>query len=474
MSGTDIRSERFREESGRALGDVALRGALKNIQDHLVTGRAKAFAEIPEFQALRDAGAAIKDHVLAHLDLYLELFADKVAESGGRVHWAADATEARQIVGDLCREAGARLVVKGKSMVSEEVGLNDCLEKAGIEVRETDLGEYAIQLRGEPPSHIIAPAVHLNRSQFAEAFRAHHRDLPKERDLSEPALLLAEARATMRETFGQAEVGITGANFLVAESGSAVLVTNEGNADLCMTLPRTHIVLTGIEKLVPTFDDALVLLRLLARSATGQPASAYTSIVTGPRRADDPEGPTAFHVVLVDNGRTRLLGSRQREMLRCIRCGACLNHCPVYGAVGGHAYGWVYPGPMGSVLTPSFVGLDRAGDLPNASTVCGRCDEVCPVRIPLTRLMRNLREDQFRRREVGRVPRLALALWGALAMRPPLYRWATRLAIRVLAIAGGRSRRLRRLPLLGAWTDTKDFPAPSGRSFVEQWRSGRR
>jgi L-lactate dehydrogenase complex protein LldF len=285
---------------------------------------------------------------------------------------------------------------------------------------------------------------------------------------------LAEARSVMRESFGRADVGITGANFLVAETGSAILVTNEGNADLSMTLPKTHIVLTSIEKLVPTFDDALVLLRLLARSATGQAASSYMSLVTGPRRAGDLDGPDAFHVVLLDNGRTKLLAGRQKEMLRCIRCGACMNHCPVYGAIGGHAYGWVYPGPMGSVLTPSFVGLEHAKDLPNASTFCGKCDSVCPVRIPLTRLMRNLREEQFEKREVGQVSRFALAIWGALARRPALYRWAMRLAVRVLAFFGGRSRMLHHLPLAGAWTDTKDFPTSSGRTFVDQWRGGRR
>ena len=250
-----------------------------------------------------------------------------------------------------------KLVTKGKSMVAEEIALNAALEAAGFEVAETDLGEYIIQIRNESPSHIIAPAVHLNRDQVEADFRRVHTDLPKDRSLAEPAELVSEARDMLRDKFLRADVGITGANFLIAETGTSVIVTNEGNGDLTQLLPRVHIVLASIEKIVPTLSDVSAILRVLARSATGQEISIYTTFSTGPRRAGDPDGPEAYHVILLDNGRSEMLGTEFQDMLRCIRCGACMNHCPVYGAVGGHAYGWVYPGPMGAVLTPQLIGV---------------------------------------------------------------------------------------------------------------------
>jgi L-lactate dehydrogenase complex protein LldF len=467
---SQVRTEQFRQAAVAALKDDSLRHALGNVQGLLVGGRAQAVAAMPEFEALRDRGKAIRDHTLAHLDLYLARFADAVERQGGTVHWAATAEEACQAIVAICRAEGAQTVAKSKSMVSEEIGLNEALSQAGMRPVETDLGEYIIQLRDEPPSHIIAPAVHLNREQIAETFHEHHRELAADRDIADPAALLAEARAVLRRDFLNADIGITGANFLVAETGSAIVVTNEGNADLSMTLPRTHIVLTGIEKLAPSLDDAATLLRLLVRSATGQAVTSYTTIVGGPRRPGDPDGPEKFHVVLVDNGRTKLLGSANRPMLACIRCGACLNHCPVYGAIGGHAYGWVYPGPMGSVLTPSLVGLHQSGDLPNASTVCGRCDSVCPVRIPLTAMMRRLRERQFEARENATLARWALKSWAMLATRPTLYRMVSRLAARGLrGVAAGRGR-LARLPFAGGWTRHRDLPTPAGETFAEQWR----
>ncbi|SEP62246.1 L-lactate dehydrogenase complex protein LldF [Faunimonas pinastri] len=466
------RSHAFKPEAAKALDDHDLQHALSKIQDLLVGGRRRAVDALPEFGALRDAGAAIKDHTIVHLDLYLERFADEVEKLGGHVHFAATDKDACDAVLKICRDAGARTVAKSKSMVTEEIGLNAALEGAGIRPVETDLGEYIIQLRHEQPSHIIAPAVHLGRAQIEEAFRDNHRNLPDGRKIDEPAELLAEARTVLRSQFLAADVGITGANFLVAESGSAFVVTNEGNADLSMTLPDTHIVLTGIEKLVPTLDDALVMLRLLVRSATGQPATGYTTLITGPRREGDLDGPRNFHVVLVDNGRSRLLGSRNQAMLRCIRCSACMNHCPVYGAVGGHAYGWVYPGPMGSVLTPNFVGLHEARDLPNASTFCGRCESVCPVKIPLPQLMRNLREEQFEAGDVASSQRWALRLWAAFATRPRLYRMASRLGARVLRQAGGRRSKLAKVPLAEGWTAHRDLPAPEGKTFTEQWKRG--
>jgi L-lactate dehydrogenase complex protein LldF len=354
-------------------------------------------------------------------------------------------------------------------MITEEIGLNDFLEAHDLQPIETDLGEYILQISHQPPSHIVGPAVHMTKEEISDLFVRHHGG-PR---LEEAADLVAEARRILRERYLAADVGITGANFLVAETGSAITVTNEGNAELTQGLPRTHIVVTSIEKLVPTMEDAFTLLRLLARSATGQEFSTYTTVMTGPKRSRDQDGPESFHVVLLDNGRTQMLGNEFREMLRCIRCGACMNHCPVYLATGGHAYGWVYPGPMGSVLTPQFIGIEQGFPLPNASTFCGRCEEVCPVRIPLPKLMRHWREEQFQRQLTPPTARWGLGVWGFLARRPALYRLAAGTAARLLARLA-RKGRLARLPLAAGWTATRDLPAPEGRSFMSQWQKARR
>jgi L-lactate dehydrogenase complex protein LldF len=452
-----------------ALADSQLRRALDGLPGGLVAQRTAAKARLPEFEALTVAARDIRDHTLAHLDLYLEAFAAKAAAAGTHVHWAKTAAEARDIVLGLCRAEGASLVAKGKSMVSEEIGLNAHLEAAGLEVVETDLGEYLVQIRGETPSHIIAPAIHLSRDQVEADFRRRHTHLPASRILEEPAALVAEARAVLREKFLSADVGITGANFLVAETGSAVIVTNEGNGDLTSLLPRVHIVVASIEKAVPTLEDAALLLRVLARSGTGQEITAYTSFLTGPRRPGDADGPRACHVVIVDNGRSALLGSEFREVLRCIRCGACMNHCPVYNAIGGHAYGSVYAGPIGAVLTPALVGIHESSDLPNASSFCGRCEEVCPVKIPLPGLMRRWREAAFDGGEMGSGARLLLKAWAYAAKRPRLYHVLTRFAAAVLGAAGRSRGAFRALPLAGGWTRTRDFPAPQGRTFQQLW-----
>ncbi|MGA8226742.1 MAG: lactate utilization protein B, partial [Xanthobacteraceae bacterium] len=423
--------------------------------------------------ALRDAARDIKNHTLAYLDLYLEEYERRVVAQGGHVHYAVTAADARSIILDICRAADAKLVTKGKSMIAEEVGLDDFLAEHSITPVETDLGEYIIQIRHEMPSHIIAPALHLSKAQVEADFRRVHTNLPADRNLDEPEALLAEARAVLREKFLAADVGITGANFLVAETGTSIIVTNEGNGDLTQTLPKVHIVLTSIEKLVPTLEDVAEFLRVLARSATGQEMSVYTTLSTGPRRPGDPDGPREYHVVLLDNGRSAMLGGQFRDMLRCIRCGACMNHCPVYQAVGGHAYGWVYPGPMGAVLTPSLIGIDKAGHLPNASTFCGRCEEVCPVRIPLPKLMRFWREREFERQLSPATVRTGLALWAFFARRPWLYGIATDLAARALALVGRAHGRFRWLPFARGWTDQRDFPAPQGATFQSQWRRRR-
>jgi L-lactate dehydrogenase complex protein LldF len=459
------RSWDFKTAAVHALGDPALQKALLNVKRGFVVKRENAKANLPEFDTLRDEARALRDHTLTHLDLYLEAYERKVTESGGQVHYAVNAAEARAVVLRLCQEAGAKLVAKGKSMVSEEIGLNAYLDASGMEVVETDLGEYIVQMRRERPSHIIAPVIHLNKESIERDFRRAHSGLAPQRRLDRAADLVAEARQVLREKFLSADVGITGANFLIAETGSSVIVTNEGNGDLTATLPRTHIVIASIEKLVPTLEDASTLLRLLARSATGQDITTYTTFSTGPRRSSDPDGPSAYHVVLLDNGRSEMLGNEFADMLRCIRCGACLNHCPVYGAIGGHAYGSVYPGPMGAVLTPELQGIDRARDLPNASTFCGRCEAVCPVAIPLPDMMRTWRERDFARRNPAFKERLALRLWAFAAKRPRLYRALSGAAVRLLARQAGQRGRLRHVPFLKTWTGTRDLPAPQGETF---------
>jgi L-lactate dehydrogenase complex protein LldF len=404
------------------------------------------------------------------MDAYLEIYQQNVEASGGHVHWASDANEACEIILSICRSADAQTVTKGKSMIGEEIGINDYLEKNGIEPIETDLGEYIIQLRGEMPSHIIAPATHVSKEQVADAFREAHPDLPEDRSLEEPEELLAEARAMLRDKFTQADVGITGANFLIAETGSSVIVTNEGNGDLTQTLPKIHIALASIEKIVPTLEDTTTLLRVLARSATGQEMSSYTTFSTGPRRSADLDGPAEYHVVLLDNGRTDLLAGDFSEMLRCIRCGACLNHCPVYNSIGGHAYGWVYPGPMGAVLTPGLMGLDEAADLPQASTLCGKCEEVCPVRIPLPSLLRRWRNQVYERDLSEWQTKWGLKYWAMFAKRPQLYHFFAEPKMRLLAWSARKNGHLKSIPTLTGWTKNRNFPAPEGKTFHQLWR----
>ncbi|MBL8837418.1 MAG: lactate utilization protein, partial [Alphaproteobacteria bacterium] len=323
----------------------------------------------------------------------------------------------------------------------------------------------------EAPSHIIAPAVHLTKEQVETSFRETHTGLDPKRNLDEAASLVAEARHILRDRFLAADVGITGANFLIAETGTSIIVTNEGNGDLTQLLPKAHIVLASLEKIVPTLEDAAAILRVLARSATGQEMSVYTTFSTGPKRPDDADGPDEYHVVLLDNGRSALLGTEFQEILRCIRCGACMNHCPVYGAVGGHAYGWVYPGPMGAVLTPSLIGVDNAKHLPNASTFCGKCESVCPMRIPLPKMMRHYRERGFDRKLDPMAARWGLGLWAFVAKRPALYHAMTRMAARVLGLLGRRQGSFFNLPLAGGWTATREMPAPQGQTFQQMWKA---
>ncbi|MFK7860893.1 MAG: LutB/LldF family L-lactate oxidation iron-sulfur protein [Granulosicoccus sp.] len=461
----------FKTNATRALLDDNLKQALGNVKNGFIGKRAAAVALVPEWQQIRNEAKQLKNHVLENLDHYLLAYESKVVANGGHVHWAQTSADANDIIVDICKSVDARTVTKGKSMVGEEANLNEAIEKAGMQPIETDLGEYIIQLAGEAPSHIIAPAIHKTREQVSDLFHEHHVKYGLHERLVDRTALVNEARSVLREKFRAADVGITGANFLIAETGQHVLVTNEGNGDLTSNLPRVQIVIVGIEKVIPTLEDASCLLRLLARSATGQHFSNYTSLMSGPARDSDTDGPDQFHVVLVDNHRTDMLAGELREMLRCFRCGACLNHCPVYGAVGGHAYGWVYPGPMGSVVTPAMIGIENAPDLPHACTLNGRCAEVCPMSIPLPRLLREHRRQTFIKSLQTPSARYGLGIWAAVARRPVMYRVLTSIGVKVLARAGRKRGRFKRLPLAGAWTKGRDLPAPQGpATFMKQYR----
>ena len=463
--------EHFQENARSALADRTLKLAIDRTTGTAETKRAAAIAQFPEFAAARERGRRIKDHVIRHLDHYLVEFERNATAAGAVVHWAESSGEACRIVIDICRQAGARRVTRAKSMLGEEIGLPHALADAGIERVETDLAEHIIQLAGDPPSHIVWPALHRTREQVSVLFKQHHR----QPHLTEDVPAMAEsARRELRDKFLSAEVGISGANFLVADTGAVCTVTNEGNAELTTTPPRVHIVTAGIEKLVPSTDHAMLLLRLLARSATGADFTQYTTFHTGPKRPGDADGPQEMHIVLVDNGRTRMLTSGLEEMLRCIRCGACMNHCVVFRQIGGHAYGGTYPGPMGAVLTPIFNGLAKSRNLVHACTLNGRCQEVCPVEIPLPTLLRGWREKSWREGLEPQSMRRGLGLWAYVARRPKLYRIASAMAVRALGRLG-RKGWIKRLPLLAAgWTSHRDFPMPQGRTFMEQYKARQR
>lgn len=467
MSGLRPSERPFNVRVHDALNDDQLRAALTAVTVRLTTGRLDAMATLPNADAVRDHARRIRAHTLRKLDFYLSQFAENVEAAGGHVFWAWDAQEANAYVTGLARERGVKLAVKSKSMLTEEIGLNQALETVGVEVAESDLGEHIIQLAGEGPSHIVVPAVHKTAKQVGELF---HEKLGA-RPTDDPAVLNATARSNLRETFLRADMGITGANFGVAESGTICLVTNEGNGRLVTSVPRLHVAMMGIERLVPTLQDLTVMLQLLARNATGQKITVYTSLLTGPRRPGEPDGPEELHVVLVDNGRTRTLAGELAEILYCIRCGACLNGCPVYREIGGHAYGSTYSGPLGAVVTPALGGVDAWAELPHASSLCGVCREVCPVRIDLPRLLLELRDEGTRagHRPLWLAAGLRLYAWAA--RRPALFRLGGRLSSALTRLAG-RGDWLRRLPPpLSAWTASRDFPPLAKQDFVASWRA---
>jgi L-lactate dehydrogenase complex protein LldF len=406
--------------------------------------------------AMRRLGRDIRAHAVANLPELVARFADACQAAGTHVHFAADAAEANRIVVGICNDAGAKLAVKSKSMLSEEIELNPALEGAGIEVVETDLGEYVVQLDGDRPSHVIAPIIHKTQGEVRELFSrvAGH-------ELDDTAAgLTAFARAQLRESFLRADVGITGCNFAIAETGTVVLVTNEGNGRLSTSLPPVHIALVGVERLVPRLADLAVLIPLLAGSGTGQAISTYLSLTSGPRRDGEVDGPEQMHVVIVDGGRSAILGTGYQEILHCIRCGACQNVCPVYRQVGGHAYGWVYGGPIGAVLTPLFKPQAEGMEVAHASSLCAACDDICPVEIPLHDLLLDLRRDRAERRIPGRLERSAYRAWSYAWSSPLLYRLSGRLGLGPLRLFA-RSGVLHRAPgFLGRWTRGRDLLLP--------------
>ncbi len=488
MSGSQLPVERFDANARDALGDPVLRGALRRATDLFGERRRAAIDDVgaDDFEALRDHARAIKDATLAHLDVHLERFVAQAEARGAKVHWARTGDEACELLAGLCAGAGAKTVVKSKSMTTEEIELGAALEAHGLRSIETDLGEWIIQQAGEVPSHIIVPAIHKTKAQIAALFADK---LGTDPEADEKALTAA-ARDVLRREFAAAEVGISGVNFAVAETGSILILENEGNARFTTSLPKVHIAVMGIEKVVPRFEDLAVFLKLLPRSGTGQHLTSYQSILTGPKQDPSADGPEELHIVVLDNGRSRFLDQAvTRASLACIRCGACLNACPVYQQVGGHAYGSVYPGPIGAVITPQLVGVGKASQLPYASSLCGACREVCPVRIDIPALLLHLRQEVTeghepsgspfgaQRRPAKRGERLGFRLWSFGVRGRLRYEWGSALARfgQRLVVRGGYVGKVgallsRLAPPLGAWTGTRDLRGLAPRSFRARWR----
>ena len=448
---------------------------------YTATGRLKekrievtSAGELPDYQELRTQANALKKHTIDNLDHYLEEFERNVEARGGKVVYCKDATEVSDFVLDLARRRGSRLIVKSKSMTTEEVDLNERLEHHGLESVETDLGEYILQLAHEKPYHIVAPALHKTRYDVADIFT---KELHVARE-TVPEKLTLIARGVLREKFLKADIGISGANFLVADSGAVVLVENEGNARLTTSAPKIHIAVAGIEKVIPRARDLAVFLKLLARSATGQLLSVYTSFLAGPRRPGEVDGPEEFYVVLLDNGRTKLLPDRsKRQSLYCIRCGACLNACPVYRKIGGHSFPWVYSGPIGAIITPQFMGVSHEPALPFASSLCGACGEVCPVKIDIPKVLLELRSDVRKseaREGQNRLEKLAFRVFAWVMAHPRIYEMAGRMVGSMAPSGDGQWIRSVPAPMsvgpLKAWLSQRDLPSPPPKSFREMWR----
>jgi len=454
-----------------ALHNQSLQTALGRATTRFIANRTSAFDALTDADTLRDQARAVRAKALARLDELLVQLSDNVEARGGHVCWAEDGAAARRYILDLAQARGVKLIVKSKSMASEEIHLNDALESAGIEVAETDLGEYIIQLAGETPSHIIAPAIHKTREQIGALFE-QHLGMPHTDDV---ATMTQAARKALRQRFLRAEMGISGVNFGIADQGAITLVTNEGNGRLTTTVPRIHVAVMGIERVVESLDDLSVLLQVLARSASGQKLSVYTTMVSGPAREGEPDGPEEFHLILLDNGRSNILGSEYAEALMCIRSRACLHVCPVYQSIGGHAYGGVYSGPIGAVLTPLLEpDLPDVHKLPQASSLCGACQEACPVRIAIPDMLLRLRADSVAAGKADAIERIAMDGWRVTMNNPAFYRLSGRLASLGTRLIAQKGRIGWLPPPLNAWTNTRDFPAFAEKSFTTLWEEQQR
>ncbi len=458
----------FLRRARRAIADPALQTALDRNAVNRQTAWQQALASLPDGEAMRTQARRVREHTIENLDSYLAQFTDQLLQNGWRVHQVADAEEACRITLEIARSHDAGTVTKSKSMLSEEIGLNHALEHAGLRVVETDLGEFIVQLRGEPPSHIITPAVHLRRQEVAATF---HEKLGMPYSTDDEAMT-ALARRTLRQEFLQSDIGLSGVNFGVAESGTLCLVTNEGNGRMVTTVPPVHIALMGLERLVPTLDDLALMLRLLTRAATGQTISTYVSLIQGPRQLDDPDGPDERHLILIDNGRSSLIGSETAEALLCIRCGACLNACPVFRELGGHVYRSVYPGPIGSVLSPALFGVDAYGHLSKASTLCGACREACPLRIDLPKLLLRARRTYVNSVRQPWFTRLAMKLYAWLMLVPRRYHFAQRLGRSLMRMLPLREGWLRSLPPpFSTWTRSRHMPPFAAQPFRRRFQA---
>jgi L-lactate dehydrogenase complex protein LldF len=475
---TDVTTEKYRSEALKGIRNATLQKALENLQNRFGKGTAEAYRRLPEGPGLRRVAHTIRERDVANLDILLERLAEKIRARGGYVHFAEDAAAAVSYCLDLARRHDVMRVVKGKSMVSEEIGLNGALEAAGIEVCETDLGEYIVQLAGEHPSHIIAPAIHKTRREIGRLFE-DKLGVPYTDD---PRTLTRLARKALREKFFSADMGMTGCNIACAETGHITTVSNEGNIRMSSTLPRVHVALMGMERVTARLEDHDILFRLLARGAAAQNMATYVSYVGGPRQPGQADGPDEFHLIVLDNGRSRILADpRYREMLCCIRCAACLNVCPVYAKIGGHAYGYPYSGPMGAVVTPLMVGINRAADLCQGETLCGACRDACAVDIDLPRMLLELRAQLADGDPAWGVVRsnplekAAFRMWSLLIRYRALYDAALqggRLLQRLLPRHNGMIRRLP--PPLSGWTRSRDLQPLARESFRQRWKRHRR
>ena len=457
----------FKSRAHAALGDAQLRRNFRGAMDSLMAKRLVQFPDENELERLREFGNRVRARALSKLPELLERLDRNLTRNGVQVHWAQTVEEANVIVHEIVRAHEAKRVIKGKSMVSEEMEMNHFLEARGVECLEADMGEFIVQLGKEKPSHIIMPAIHLNAGQVAKLFH-EQLDVDYTEDVDR---LIQIGRATLRRKFFEADIGVSGVNFAVAETGSLVLVENEGNGRMATTVPPVHIAVTGIEKVVENLRDVVPLLSLLTRSATGQPITTYVNLISGPRKANELDGPREVHLVLLDNGRSQAFADGElRQTLNCIRCGACMNHCPVYTRIGGHAYGTVYPGPIGKIISPHMLGLEATRDLPTASSLCGACGEVCPVKIPIPALLRRLREEAVRPAEEtphymrgqgakhSAKEAMAWKAWRKLNTSPTLYRMAILAGTRLRGLMPGR---------IGPWTEHRSAPRLAPRSLHE-------